>query len=71
LAEAVYGLTETARDSLPAARLVANPGCYPTSALLALYPLARADALAGPVFIDAKSGVSGAGRAPKQHTHFV
>lgn len=71
LSEAVYGLSETARLELPGARLVANPGCYPTSVLLALYPLARSGAIAGPVIIDAKSGVSGAGRSPKQHLHFV
>lgn len=71
LEEAVYGLTEVAQEALSSARLVANPGCYPTSALLGLYPLAKAGALSGPVFIDAKSGVSGAGRAPKPHTHFV
>ncbi len=71
LKEAVYGLTELARASLPGARLVANPGCYPTSALLALYPLVRAGAVAGPVMVDAKSGVSGAGRTPSLTTHFV
>lgn len=71
LGEAVYGLTEIARAQLVGARLVANPGCYPTSALLALWPLAQAGVIAGPVIIDAKSGVSGAGRSPKQETHFV
>lgn len=71
LGKAVYGLTEVARDQLPGARLVANPGCYPTSALLALWPLAQAQAIAGTVIVDAKSGVSGAGRSPKQETHFV
>jgi len=62
LADAVYGLTELARDRLPGARLIANPGCYPTAALLALAPLARAGLLRGDVIVDAKSGVSGAGR---------
>lgn len=62
LASAVYGLTEFARDRLPGARLIANPGCYPTAALLALTPFARRGLLAGPVVVDAKSGVSGAGR---------
>lgn len=62
LEEAVYGLTELARDRLPGARLIANPGCYPTAALLALAPFARAGMLAGDVVVDAKSGVSGAGR---------
>jgi N-acetyl-gamma-glutamyl-phosphate reductase len=76
LAEAVYGLTEQCRADLPAARLVANPGCYPTTVLLALWPLLRHEAGLlrhenGPIIIDAKSGVSGAGRAPKQHLHFV
>ncbi|MFW6098165.1 MAG: N-acetyl-gamma-glutamyl-phosphate reductase, partial [Chloroflexota bacterium] len=55
----------------PEARLVANPGCYPTSILLPLRPLLGADLIAGTVIADSKSGVSGAGRAPKQHTHFV
>jgi N-acetyl-gamma-glutamyl-phosphate reductase len=51
---------------------VANPGCYPTSILLALQPLLAAQTpIAGPIIADSKSGVSGAGRAPKQHTHFV
>jgi N-acetyl-gamma-glutamyl-phosphate reductase len=72
LAEAVYGLTELCRADLPGARLVANPGCYPTSILLALWPLMRSDlTLAGPIIADSKSGVSGAGRAPTQTTHFV
>ncbi|MCA9969427.1 MAG: N-acetyl-gamma-glutamyl-phosphate reductase [Anaerolineales bacterium] len=71
LAEAVYGLTEFARAALPGARLVANPGCYPTSILLGLQPLLAADAVGGTVIADSKSGVSGAGRAPKAHTHFV
>jgi N-acetyl-gamma-glutamyl-phosphate reductase len=59
--EAVYGLTELARDRVANASLVANPGCYPTAALLALAPLAEAG-LSAEVVIDAKSGVSGAGR---------
>ncbi len=63
LADAVYGLTELARDRLPGARLVANPGCYPTAALLAMAPFARAGLLTGEVIVDAKSGVSGAGRS--------
>jgi N-acetyl-gamma-glutamyl-phosphate reductase len=63
LADAVYGLTEFARDRLPDARLIANPGCYPTAGLLALTPFARAGALTGEVIVDAKSGVSGAGRS--------
>lgn len=73
LAEAVYGLTEHARGLLPGARLVANPGCYPTSVLLPLVPLVRAGAVApGAVVIaDSASGVSGAGRAPALSTSFV
>ncbi|HEX6383873.1 MAG TPA: N-acetyl-gamma-glutamyl-phosphate reductase [Anaerolineae bacterium] len=72
LTEAVYGLTEFARAELVEASLVANPGCYPTSVLLALQPLlAGPAAITSPVIVDAKSGVSGAGRTPKQNTHFV
>jgi N-acetyl-gamma-glutamyl-phosphate reductase len=62
LDEAVYGLTELHRDAIAGAGLVANPGCYPTASLLALAPLAEAG-LVEDVVIDAKSGVSGAGRA--------
>lgn len=69
LPRAVYGLTEVARSQLGEARLVANPGCYPTSVLLGLRPLA--DLRAPSVIVDAKSGVSGAGRRPKLSTHFV
>jgi N-acetyl-gamma-glutamyl-phosphate reductase len=68
LAEAVYGLTEFHRDRIAQARLVANPGCYPTAALLGLAPLARAGLIAD-VVIDAKQGVSGAGRTPTDTTH--
>lgn len=72
LATAVYGLTEFARPQLPGAKLVANPGCYPTSVLLALQPILAAGLpIAGSIIADSKSGVSGAGRAPKQNTHFV
>jgi N-acetyl-gamma-glutamyl-phosphate reductase len=68
---AVYGLPELGnRDRIAAAGVVANPGCYPTAALLALQPLARAG-LIGDLVIDAKSGVSGAGRAANDRTHFV
>ena len=70
LGEAVYGLPELHRRDIAGAPLVANPGCYPTAAILALAPLARAGAL-GDVVIDAKSGVSGAGREPSRGTHFV
>jgi N-acetyl-gamma-glutamyl-phosphate reductase len=72
LAEAVYGLTEFVRDCLPEARLVANPGCYTTTNLLALQPLMAAQVkITGTVICDSKSGVSGAGRTPKPETHFV
>jgi N-acetyl-gamma-glutamyl-phosphate reductase len=72
LAEAVYGLTEFARDDLRQTRLVANPGCYTTTALLALAPLMQAQAnVAGDIIVDAKSGASGAGRTPKTNTLFV
>jgi N-acetyl-gamma-glutamyl-phosphate reductase len=72
LEEAVYGLTEFARDELRQTRLVANPGCYTTTALLALAPLMQAQAdVAGDIIIDAKSGASGAGRKPKTNTLFV
>jgi N-acetyl-gamma-glutamyl-phosphate reductase len=70
LAQAVYGLPERYRDEIRAADLVANPGCYPTATLLALGPLARAGVI-GDVVVDAKSGVSGAGRAPNDQNHFV
>jgi N-acetyl-gamma-glutamyl-phosphate reductase len=72
LAEAVYGLPELGRDALPGARLVACPGCYPTASLLAAIPALEAG-LASPdrVIVDAKSGVSGAGRAASSATHFV
>jgi N-acetyl-gamma-glutamyl-phosphate reductase len=63
LADAVYGLTELARDRLPETRLIANPGCYPTATLLAVTPFARAGLLTGDLVVDAKSGVSGAGRS--------
>jgi len=72
LAEAVYGLPEFYRERIRSARLVANPGCYPTAASLAIRPLLEAgvvDRYAG-VVCDAKSGVSGAGRKPSLRTSF-
>ncbi len=66
----VYGLTERHREAIREARLVSNPGCYPTAALLALEPLAAAGLLAGTIVVDAKSGVSGAGKTPSERTHF-
>lgn len=72
LAEAVYGLTEVNRGKIRNARLVATPGCYPTSAILGVYPLAKAGLLTdAPLIIDAKSGVSGAGRKLGLAYHFV
>ncbi len=68
--EAVYGLPERYRAQIAGANLVANPGCYPTATLLALAPLARTGLIAD-VVIDAKSGVSGAGRGANDKTHFV
>jgi N-acetyl-gamma-glutamyl-phosphate reductase len=70
IADAVYGLPEHYRDEIAEADLVANPGCYPTAAILGLAPLARAGLIAD-VIIDAKSGVSGAGRSATDATHFV
>ena len=72
-ASAVYGLPELAAEEIGAAKLVANPGCYATSIILALAPLVRADMLAAKsdVVCDSKSGVSGAGTAPSAKTHFV
>ncbi|MHB8241502.1 MAG: N-acetyl-gamma-glutamyl-phosphate reductase [Solirubrobacteraceae bacterium] len=68
LEQAVYGLTELHRAQIVQANIVANPGCYPTASLLALAPLARAGLLAD-VVIDAKQGISGAGRAFDDTTH--
>lgn len=70
LGEAVYGLPEVNREALRGARLVANPGCYPTAAALALLPLLASGRVRGPVIVDAKSGVSGAGRNPSAASHF-
>lgn len=69
LAEASYGLPELWRDGLAGARLVACPGCYPTASLMAAVPAIQAGlAKADRVIVDAKSGVSGAGRAPSAGT---
>lgn len=72
LAEAVYGLPEFLAESIQTARLIANPGCYATAAVLPLIPLYKAKAIdpACTVVVDGKSGVSGAGRQPKPETHF-
>jgi N-acetyl-gamma-glutamyl-phosphate reductase len=67
-----YGLTERERGQVARARLVANPGCYPTATLLALSPLVEAGLLLPntDIIVDAKSGVSGAGKTPSERTHF-
>lgn len=70
LANAVYGLPELHREAIRKAELVANPGCYPTAALLALAPLAERGLIAD-VVIDAKQGISGAGRGGGDEMHFV
>ena len=72
LLAAQYGLPETNRDCIRGARLVANPGCYPTSILLGLYPLLKHRMVAdAPIIADSKSGVSGAGRGLNLRSHFV
>ncbi len=70
LEEAVYGLTELNRDAVADARLVANPGCYPSSAILALAPAIRHGLISSDIIVDSKSGVSGAGRTLSMTTHF-
>jgi N-acetyl-gamma-glutamyl-phosphate reductase len=68
---AVYGLPELHRERIAGSELVANPGCYPTAALLALAPLLRRGLVGGPVIINAASGVTGAGRSPKRELLFA
>jgi len=70
LKEAVYGLTELHRSQIASARLVANPGCYPTGAILALAPVVKAGLVEPDIVIDSKSGVSGAGRTVSLQTHY-
>jgi len=70
LDHSVYGLPELHRDAIREAHVVANPGCFPTAALIALAPLARAGLIADAI-VDVKTGVSGAGRAATDRTHFV
>ena len=65
-----YGLTERYRAELPGARLIACAGCYPTAAVLALQPLVAGGLLEPGIIIDAKSGISGAGKTPTERTHF-
>jgi len=71
LAEAVYGLPELHRSEVAPARLVANPGCYPTGAILALAPAVKAGIIDTDIIVDSKSGVSGAGRTLSLKTHFA
>jgi N-acetyl-gamma-glutamyl-phosphate reductase len=68
--DAVYGLPEFHRDAIKNARLVANPGCYPTGAILALAPMVKLLDAGKPVVIDSKSGTSGAGRSANIETSF-
>ena len=71
LGKVVYGLPELFRKDIPPAQLVANPGCYPTSAILALTPLLKAEMIdPKTIIVDSKSGVSGAGRTLKLTTHY-
>ena len=67
---AVYGLPEYFKDDIKNAKLIANPGCYPTASLLALLPFIEYIDTNAPIFIDAKSGVSGAGKNPSETTHY-
>ncbi len=68
--EAVYGLCEFYRDKIKKARLIANPGCYPTVSILSLAPLLKEDLIKN-IIIDAKSGITGAGRKPTLEYHFA
>lgn len=65
----VYGLTETNREAIKNARLIANPGCFATATLLGLAPLVAGNAIAGRVIVDAKTGSSGSGAKPAANTH--
>jgi len=70
LQQAVYGLTELYRTHVASAQLVANPGCYPTGAILALAPAVKEGLIESAIIIDSKSGISGAGRTASLQTHF-
>ncbi len=70
LSEAVYGLSELHRNEVRAARLVANPGCYPTGAILALAPAIKEGLIGPDIIVDSKSGISGAGRTLSLRAHF-
>jgi len=71
LPQAAYGLTELNRDAVRKSKLIANPGCYPESALLALAPAVKAGVVCPDIIVDSKSGVSGAGRGLALNTHFA
>jgi N-acetyl-gamma-glutamyl-phosphate reductase len=71
LKEAVYGLPELHRAQVASARLVANPGCYPTSAILALAPAVKAKLVGADIIIDSKSGISGSGRSLNLGSHYA
>ena len=71
LKEAVYGLPEIYKKEIKKAKLVANPGCYPTATLLGLFPFLPYIDENFPIFVDAKSGVSGAGKKCSANTHYV
>ncbi|MFY9270744.1 MAG: N-acetyl-gamma-glutamyl-phosphate reductase, partial [Candidatus Manganitrophaceae bacterium] len=73
LKEAAYGLTEIYRSEIAGSRLIANPGCYPTGALLLLHPFLKGGCVdpSREIIIDSKSGVSGAGRSPSAKSHFT
>jgi N-acetyl-gamma-glutamyl-phosphate reductase len=71
LPSAVYGLPELHRAQIKQTQLLANPGCYPTSVILGLAPIWRANATNDTIIVDSKSGVSGAGRKPSLTVHFV
>ena len=71
IGQSVYGLPEIYGEQIPDAQLIANPGCYPTSAILAIAPLLKAEMIKPQgIIVDSKSGVSGAGRTPKLTTHY-
>ncbi len=71
LAQAVYGMPELHREEIKTAKLVGNPGCYPTGVILGLAPIVRAGAASGTIIVDSKSGVSGAGRKASLSNSFV
>jgi len=70
LQEAVYGIPEIYGEELKTARLVANPGCYPTSVIIPLYPFLREKIVSPSIIVDSKSGVTGAGKKPTEDNQF-